>query len=90
MLIAALVPPAASPAVRWSPRTGYRFQAVSTCTIAPDGASVAYLVTRYDKEADESRSALWTRRLGARRGPDPADPRRERLGTGASVPTGAT
>ena len=45
----------------------YRFQALSDLQIAPDGAAVAYLVTTYDKEADESRSALWMRGLGARR-----------------------
>jgi dipeptidyl aminopeptidase/acylaminoacyl peptidase len=38
----------------------YRFQALSDLQIAPDGAAVAYLVTSYDKESDESRSALWS------------------------------
>ncbi len=37
----------------------YRFQPVSDVQVAPDGASVAYLVTRYDREADESRASLW-------------------------------
>ncbi|HEY0767267.1 MAG TPA: S9 family peptidase [Steroidobacteraceae bacterium] len=37
----------------------YRFQAVSDLRIAPDGAAVAYLVTSYDKESDESAGALW-------------------------------
>jgi dipeptidyl aminopeptidase/acylaminoacyl peptidase len=41
------------------PQDWYRFQALSDLQIAPDGAAVAYLVTTYDKEADESRSALW-------------------------------
>jgi len=41
------------------PEDWYRFQGLSDLQMAPDGASVAYLVTRYDKEADESRSALW-------------------------------
>ena len=42
------------------PEDWYRFQALSDLQIAPDGASVAYLVTSYDQEADESRSALWS------------------------------
>jgi dipeptidyl aminopeptidase/acylaminoacyl peptidase len=42
------------------PEDWYRFQAVSDLQIAPDGASVAYLVTSYDKASDESRAALWT------------------------------
>jgi dipeptidyl aminopeptidase/acylaminoacyl peptidase len=41
------------------PQDWYRFQTLSDLQIAPDGAAVAYLVTTYDKEADESRSALW-------------------------------
>jgi dipeptidyl aminopeptidase/acylaminoacyl peptidase len=43
-----------------TPQDWYRFQALSDLQIAPDGAAVAYLVTTYDKEADESRSALWS------------------------------
>jgi dipeptidyl aminopeptidase/acylaminoacyl peptidase len=42
-----------------SPEDWFRFQAVSDLKIAPDGAAVAYLVTSYDKESDESRGALW-------------------------------
>jgi len=41
------------------PQDWYRFQAVSDLAIAPDGSSVAYIVTRYDKTSDESRGALW-------------------------------
>ena len=41
------------------PQDWYGFQTLSDLQIAPDGAAVAYLVTTYDKEADESRSALW-------------------------------
>jgi dipeptidyl aminopeptidase/acylaminoacyl peptidase len=41
------------------PQDWYRFQTLSDLQIAPDGTAVAYLVTTYDKEADESRSALW-------------------------------
>ncbi len=42
-----------------APEDWYRFQALSDLQIAPDGDTVAYLVTSYDKSADESRSALW-------------------------------
>ena len=42
------------------PQDWYRFRALSDLQIAPDGASVVYLVTSYDKESDESRSALWS------------------------------
>ena len=41
------------------PEDWYRFQPLSDLQIAPDGTAVAYLVTTYDKEADESKSALW-------------------------------
>jgi dipeptidyl aminopeptidase/acylaminoacyl peptidase len=41
------------------PEDWYRFQDVSGLTIAHDGATVAYLVTRYDQATDESRSDLW-------------------------------
>ncbi len=42
------------------PEDWYRFQPLSDLQVAPDGAAVAYLVTTYDKEADESKSALWS------------------------------
>jgi dipeptidyl aminopeptidase/acylaminoacyl peptidase len=42
-----------------APEDWFRFQDVSDLKIAPDGASIAYLVTGFDKESDESRSALW-------------------------------
>jgi dipeptidyl aminopeptidase/acylaminoacyl peptidase len=38
----------------------YRFQALSELQISPDGDSVAYLVTSYDRAADASRTQLWT------------------------------
>jgi len=41
------------------PEDWYRFQALSELHLAPDGAAVAYLVTTYDQETDESYSALW-------------------------------
>jgi len=42
------------------PEDWYRFQALSDLQIAPDGSAIAYLVTSYDKESDQSRSALWS------------------------------
>jgi dipeptidyl aminopeptidase/acylaminoacyl peptidase len=42
-----------------SPQDWYRFQPLSDLQISADGATVAYLVTTYDKESDESRTALW-------------------------------
>ena len=42
------------------PQDWYRFQPLSDVQVAPDGAAVAYLVTTYDKETDESKSALWS------------------------------
>ena len=59
-LIASLTPFAAEARRALTPEDWYRFQAVSDLKIAPDGATVAYLVTSYDKAADESRAALWT------------------------------
>ena len=58
LLIVCLAPLAAFAGRALQPEDWYRFQALSDLQIAPDGASVAYLVTRYDEEADESRSAL--------------------------------
>jgi dipeptidyl aminopeptidase/acylaminoacyl peptidase len=57
--IASLAPLAAQAGRALTPEDWYRFQAVSDLRIAPDGAAVAYLVTSYDKESDESRGALW-------------------------------
>lgn len=59
-IAAALVPLFAQAGRALVPEDWYRFQALSDLQIAPDGAAVAYLVTSYDKEADESRSALWS------------------------------
>jgi dipeptidyl aminopeptidase/acylaminoacyl peptidase len=58
--IAGLAPLAAHAGRALTPEDWYRFEAVSDLTIAPDGAAVAYLVTSYDQESDESRGALWT------------------------------
>jgi dipeptidyl aminopeptidase/acylaminoacyl peptidase len=50
----------AAPAGRpLEPDDWYRFKAVSDLHIAPDGGTVAYLVTSYNRESDESRAALW-------------------------------
>src|SRR5215470_7951597 len=59
-LIASLTPLATEARRALTPEDWYRFQAVSDLKIASDGATVAYLVTSYDKAADESRAALWT------------------------------
>jgi dipeptidyl aminopeptidase/acylaminoacyl peptidase len=64
-----------------SPQDWYRFQPLSDLQIAPDGATVAYLVTTYDKESDESRTALWiadwagTQSMPLTRGESVTDPR---------------
>ena len=57
---ACAVPLTASAGRALTPEDWYRFQPVSELQIAPDGGAVAYLVTSYDKESDESRAALWT------------------------------
>jgi dipeptidyl aminopeptidase/acylaminoacyl peptidase len=57
--IAGLAPLAAQAGRALTPEDWYLFQDVSDLHMAPDGAAVAYLVTSYDKESDESRSALW-------------------------------
>jgi dipeptidyl aminopeptidase/acylaminoacyl peptidase len=59
-IVAASLAPGSVPAGRpLSPEDWYRFQDVSDLHMAPDGAAVAYLVTSYDQQSDESRSALW-------------------------------
>jgi dipeptidyl aminopeptidase/acylaminoacyl peptidase len=63
------------------PEDWFRFQAVSDLRIAPDGAAVAYLVTSYDRESDESRGALWladwagTESVQLTRGENASEPR---------------
>jgi dipeptidyl aminopeptidase/acylaminoacyl peptidase len=57
--ITGLAPLAAQAGRALTPEDWYGFQAVSDLKIAADGAAVAYLVTSYDKESDESRGALW-------------------------------
>jgi dipeptidyl aminopeptidase/acylaminoacyl peptidase len=42
------------------PQDWLRFRPVYDVHIAPDGATVAYLVNRYDKDADESIADLWS------------------------------
>ena len=41
------------------PEDWYRFRDLSDLRIAPDGSALAYLVTSYDRQSDESRGALW-------------------------------
>jgi dipeptidyl aminopeptidase/acylaminoacyl peptidase len=78
---ASLAPPAARAGRPLSPEDWFRFQEVSDLHIAPDGASVAYLVTRYDQESDEAKTALWsanwqgTERVQLTRGESVTEPR---------------
>jgi dipeptidyl aminopeptidase/acylaminoacyl peptidase len=58
-LALSFVPLAAHAGRPLNPDDWYRFQDVSDIRMAPDGVAVAYLVTSYDKESDESREALW-------------------------------
>lgn len=58
-LIASLAPLAALAGRPLNPQDWYRFQDVSDIHVSPDGAAVAYLVTSYDQQSDESRGALW-------------------------------
>jgi dipeptidyl aminopeptidase/acylaminoacyl peptidase len=58
-LLLALAPLAAHAARPLAPEDWYRFADVSDLALSPDGAAVAYLVTRYERKSDESRSALW-------------------------------
>lgn len=60
MLAALAAAPLAAHAARpLAPEDWYRFEQLSGLQLAPDGQSAAYLVTRYDKESDEARTALW-------------------------------
>jgi dipeptidyl aminopeptidase/acylaminoacyl peptidase len=57
---ALLATPVAALAARpLAPEDWYRFAQLSGLQLAPDGQSAAYLVTRYDRESDEARTALW-------------------------------
>jgi dipeptidyl aminopeptidase/acylaminoacyl peptidase len=51
--------PAAAARRTIEPDDFYRGLALSEPQVAPDGQSVAYLVTRNDRDADEARSAVW-------------------------------
>jgi len=51
--------PAAHAARPLAPEDWYRFHDVSGLTVSPDGASVAYLVTSFERASDDSRSAVW-------------------------------
>ncbi|HEV2284698.1 MAG TPA: hypothetical protein VGR80_01550, partial [Steroidobacteraceae bacterium] len=59
LALLAAVPLAAHAGRPLAPEDWYRFHAVSSLRIAPDGAAVAYLVTSYDKDSDESVAHLW-------------------------------
>jgi dipeptidyl aminopeptidase/acylaminoacyl peptidase len=59
VLLGGLTPPAVHAGRPLLPADWYRFKAISDLTIAPDGSQLAYLVTSYDKDADESRGAVW-------------------------------
>jgi dipeptidyl aminopeptidase/acylaminoacyl peptidase len=76
-LIACLAPLAAQAGRPLLPEDWYRFQDVSDLAMAPDGSAIAYLVTSYDRQSDESRSALWLA--------DWAGAHRSQLTRGASV-----
>ena len=52
--------PAAHAGRALEPADWLRFKPVYDVHVAPDGATVAYLVNRYDKEADESIADLWS------------------------------
>ncbi|HTD11054.1 MAG TPA: S9 family peptidase [Steroidobacteraceae bacterium] len=58
-LLACLAPLVAQAGRALLPSDWYRFQDVSDLAMSPDGAAIAYLVTSFDKESDESRGALW-------------------------------
>jgi dipeptidyl aminopeptidase/acylaminoacyl peptidase len=72
---------AAQPRRPLQPEDWYRFQALSDLAIARDGATIAYLVTRYDEATDESVSDLWITDWAGResvqltRGESVSDPR---------------
>ncbi len=67
VLMTCLAPLGAHARRALTPEDWYRFQAVSDLRIAPDGGTVAYLVTSYDQASDESRAALWTADWSGRR-----------------------
>ena len=61
MVMAAMLAAGAAWAGRaLAPEDWFAFQTLDELQIAPDGAAVAYIVTSYDKDSDESRGALWT------------------------------
>jgi dipeptidyl aminopeptidase/acylaminoacyl peptidase len=43
-----------------TPEDLYEIQSIGDARISPDGATVAFTVTRMDREADDYRSAIWT------------------------------
>jgi dipeptidyl aminopeptidase/acylaminoacyl peptidase len=79
-VLAGLVPVAAQ-ARALMPEDWHRFRDLSDLKIAPDGSALAYLVTTYDRQSDESRGALWLTDWAGResvqltRGASAAEPR---------------
>ena len=58
-LLAAATPLAAHAGRPLAAQDWYRFHDLGSLRIAPDGAAVAYLVTSYDRDRDESVTQLW-------------------------------
>ena len=58
-LLACLAPLLARAGRALEPADWYRFLDVTDLAMSRDGSAIAYLVTSFDKQADESRSALW-------------------------------
>jgi len=58
-LLAAATPLAAHAGRPLAAEDWYRFHDLGSLRIAPDGAAVAYLVTSYDRDRDESVTQLW-------------------------------
>lgn len=58
-LLIATAPLAAHAGRPIAPEDWYAFKDVNQLSMAPDGGAVAYLVTSYDKDSDQSIAALW-------------------------------
>jgi dipeptidyl aminopeptidase/acylaminoacyl peptidase len=61
VVTAAMLAPAAGRAGRpLAPEDWFAFQTLDALQIAPDGTTLAYIVTSYDRQSDESIGALWS------------------------------
>ena len=60
LLIVALALPTAHAGRALEASDWLRFKPVYDVHVSPDGATVAYLVNRYDEKADESIADLWS------------------------------